>query len=624
MRSMAVLSSLILLVLALGPVGAQVADPVAEVNRQLSGLDLDGDGTAEIRGVRSIGAVREAEGSCLGTVLVAVQSRLLAPDRAEVGDWPLPEALATYAQDLADEGWRAVEVEMDLYDGARHQDGRTLLAVRRYVLALSKVFPDLAGVVLVGRFPEAQLVRQYNWRQRVPTVLHSGASNQEDFGGREVCRLRSRAELVAGRSDLPLADVDGKWEDLYRLGPDDLPNVMAVYPDAEPPAGQSAESDWPIGGPTAHVETGTDRFEDFFFINDGQYELTALPDGRMDLKLLDSARDQECSPADLSRGNPMAYPELLVSRIDTSHVALRPQSSVVDAQGDGLLNAGGLPREVIFPSPQQTPRGLDIWEPDPDLELRLLCEYFDRNHRYRKGAFSHDLRPASAAFELDSFMGEFRQARPDWADLSDASYDLNGDGATLDAVVEWLKRPAVLRAIAAHSDPWGATFKKADPERLAQVCGGTPWSWLRRENRLVPSLGATGKLDYAILRTLWQNGVLPDSASLYVHSGCEITMPAGAATLPYGDPSYAHWQGAEALLYYAKGLALVGRSKVFYDAPTGFAAQLGAGKTFGDAWRYYFDTEAAETDVAKVGGGIGRKRAYFWGVLGDWTLRVVG
>ena len=47
-----------------------------------------------------------------------------------------------------------------------------------------------------------------------------------------------------------------------------------------------------------------------------------------------------------------------------------------------------------------------------------------------------------------------------------------------------------------------------------------------------------------------------------------------------------------------------------------------AGKTFGETWAHYFEIESLAEDAEKVGGGIGRKRSYFWSVLGDWTLRL--
>ena len=96
----------------------------------------------------------------------------------------------------------------------------------------------------------------------------------------------------------------------------------------------------------------------------------------------------------------------------------------------------------------------------------------------------------------------------------------------------------------------------------------------------------------------------------------------GAKNRPYDHPAYGVRQGAESLLHFGNGLALVGRAKVFYDEPRGFAEALKKGRTFGMAWARYFAIESAAKSWDRVGGDIGRKRAYFWSVLGDWSLRL--
>ena len=98
--------------------------------------------------------------------------------------------------------------------------------------------------------------------------------------------------------------------------------------------------------------------------------------------------------------------------------------------------------------------------------------------------------------------------------------------------------------------------------------------------------------------------------------------PPGAERLAYDHPAYGVRQGAEALLFFGNGLALVGRSKVFYDEPRGFTDALREGATFGAAWARYFDVESRAGSWGEVGGDIGRKRAYFWSVLGDWSLKL--
>ncbi|MBI3920686.1 MAG: hypothetical protein HY318_04645 [Armatimonadetes bacterium] len=595
------------------------------LNKEFAGLDSNGDGQAEIHWVNSAGPDRNAHGRCIGSVLLIVEPRLVGETCGLRNDKlvSLRPALSTYANDLAREGWRVLVVTMQVYAGTSHQDGRTLLAMRRYVRRAREVVPDLTGVILIGSFPEAMLVRQYNWRQHTETVFNKGKPDEESFGGKRVHRLRSVAEMIAFRSDLPLADLDGRWEEAYHQRSENLASTLAIYPNSVLPPGEDPEGEWLLGGSTKYYETGTDRYEDFFFINDGHYASNPLPEGGTDLKPLDALRDEECSEADRHRANPLACPAVLVSRINAKHIALKPKSRVCGTHGEGLLAESGLPQEVTFATEKSTPGGVGVWERDPRLERRLLIDYFDRNHRYRCGQFQNQFRPAAISYGLGSAMPELLAASPRWKDFNDRGYDLQDDEASLVAAVQWLKRPARLRFIAAHSDPWGCNFKKTeDVAALEKECGGQPWSWIRRGNQLVPTLGATGKLDFAILRTLWQNDALPDQACFYLHSGCEAIAPGGAMRFPYNHPEYAYWQGAEALLFYGKGLALVGRSKVFYDFPTDFAKLLGEGKTFGEAWAHYFEVESAESDVRKVGGGIGRKRAYFWGVLGDWTLRL--
>ncbi len=487
-----------------------------------------------------------------------------------------------------------------------------MLALRRFLAAIRERVADFAGVVLVGDFPEAHLVRSYNWRKYTKLTINQGQPNEEQFEETEVHYLRTRAEPVAVRCELILADLDGNWEERYRQERREVPYAIAVFPDGEHPQ----------GGRTTHYETGTDSFEDFFWVNDGKFELRWLEDGSVEMVPLDALENDECPPADLRRPNPMARPEISVSRLNTRHIALRPKTDVVGANGEHLLSPDGLPQVVTFASAQDVPPWLGVWERDPVLERRLLVEYFERNHRYRSGKLAGTYFPASFSHGLGSGMGEVRSAVPSWTGFEQPGYDIQDKEATVAEAIRWLKRPALLRTLRAHSDPWGSTVEGSeDVAEIEQEAGGQPWSWVQEGNRLVPGLGkSTGKLDFAIFRTLWANQVLPDSANMWLHIGCDGISPAAAERLPYSDPEYGYWQGAEGLVYYCNGLVLVGRAKVFYDEPREFCVVLGTGRTWGDAWRRYFDVESAAADVDAVGGGIGRKRAYFWSLLGDWTL----
>ncbi len=536
---------LLVTICALLPVSAfcSLAEAVDTAGPEFSLHDMNADGYAEIRAIRDLRITRTPEGENRGGVLVIVEPRLLREGpRSEVPLGDLRPALETYADDLALEGWEAAIVSMQVYDGPVHQDGRTLLAVREYLRRIRELAPDLAGAVLVGSFPEAVLVRQYNWRQHRKTVLRKGGPDEEKFGDEAVYRVRSVPELVAGRGEIVLADLDGKWEDLYHIGPEQLPWVMAVYPGAEPPDEDARLDTWLNGGPTSEYETGTKTFTDFFFVNDGRYESTP-EGGGINLALRDDLQDDECSDADKQRGNPMARPEIVVSRINALHIGLRPKRDLRGVNGEGLLDENGRPQTVTFADPKDVPRGLSVWERDPATERQLLLEFFRRNHRYRHGEFSDHLRPAAAAYGLSNPMGSLCKARADWSSLDHTGYECIGDDADLASVVRWLARPAVLRAVRAHSDPWGSSFKKVeDAADLEEACGGQAWAWTRRDNTLVPTLGKAGKLDSAPLRTLWQNGVLPDTANLFLHSGCDITRPGGVAQHAYNHSEYGYWQ----------------------------------------------------------------------------------
>ncbi len=566
-------------------------DPLADRCKKFSPYDSNGDGIAEIASLAPIEGRSGGEKAPL--LLVLVEARLLA-------DESLLPSLRRYAEDLVADGWDPRLVSAHLYSGDRHQDGRTLLAVREFLRAVRDARPNLRGAVLVGSFPEALLVRMYNWRKKGPLTLHKGKANERKFET-PVDFVSTAPEIVAHRCELILADLDGRWEDLYREERQRVPTLLAAFPGVVPPK----------GGISTDFEVGSRSFEDFFFVNDGRYETSEILGPQSEtvalrFQPLDELQDSEGSAEDLRRKNPIARPDIVVSRINARGIALKPRGE--------LLDSSGKPQRAKF---ADAPK--DLWEPDPTLERRLLVEYFERNHRFRQGEFAKQFLPASVAFKLGSGRGAVTRASGEWI----------GEGhhlpkASVLDLVEWLRRPAVLRDVRAHSDRAGSVFDKADAERILTACGSTPWDWTRKGDEYVPSLdrSAKGKADFVLYRTLWENRVLPDGASFYYHTGCESISPQHAEDRPYNHSEYGRKQGAESILFYAQGLALVGRSKVFYDAPRGFYEALAEGRTFGEAWARYFEIESEAKSAEEVGGGIGRKRTYFWSVLGDWTLRL--
>jgi hypothetical protein len=454
----------------------------------------------------------------------------------------------------------------------------------------------MAGAVLVGHFPDALLVRTCNWRRNEPLQLLRKDGTPQAIAA-ATTNVRCVPEIVAHRCDVVLADLDGDWEGVYVPGPASLPSVTAVFGDTVPDA----------GGATVAMATGELKVVDVFHVRDG----AAVVDAEAFAVRLDAAdRDHECAARDRALGNALAQPELAVSRIDAHGIALSPDPRGLDVAG----------RPTAFASEGQ---GGAAWHADPALELQLLIEYFDRNHVYRTQPLPAERRrPAAIANGLGSGLAALRAADPAWREFSTDGYDVHQD-PSLVSLLQWLQLPAVLRTMRVHSDPWGGAFAGCAAAELTRAAG-LPWHWQREGDQLVPSWQAhcAGRADFAFYRTLWQHQLLGDNAYLLIHTGCEALSPPGCVEHAYDDDAYGQRAHAESLLFFTPCLAIVGRAKVFYDEPRGFAEALGAGETFGRAWQRYFAVEGAAATWGEVGDDIGRKRAYFWSLVGDWTLRL--
>ena len=587
---------------------ATTTDPVAAICAKFVRFDHNGDDQVEIAGVTPV----HAAGDAGPRMLVLVESHLLG---MAAGPLDLRAKLRRLVDDLAAEGQRAVLLDVELGVSAMHQDGRYVLALRELLRAFARD-NELAGALLVGRFPDAYLVRTCNWRRHDEVKLRSGQADEVKHIGHY---LRRVPEAVAHRADIVLSDLDGRWEDVYVQPRTRLATTLALFADKIPAS----------GGEVIDLEHGSVTYEDFFHVSDGKLEVHELlgTDGVVrghSVFADDHCGDHECSATDRASPNVMARPDILVSRMDAHGIAMRARTDIVGVSGEGLLDDAGKPQAVAFGDAKQVPDWRSLWQLDPVLERQLLADYLDRNHAYRTRQVEVAWRPTSIAHGLGSGFREMSHAASDWLPGDKELSDVH-QHATLASVARWLAYPAVLRTLRAHSDAWGSVFERAELNTLTAELNGPAWSWSREGKRLVPSLKSAcggGKLDWHLLHTLWQNGAVASSPSFYHHTGCEGISPPGSARLPYDHANYGLRQGAESLLFFGNGLALVGRAKVFYDEPRGFAQALAEGKTFGAAWAGYFEIEATAASWAQVGGDIGRKRAYFWSVLGDATLRL--
>jgi hypothetical protein len=606
------------------PTGFQ--DPLPGIIESFQKYDFDRDGIDEINSLRlwpqelpaaDAGHSDSQDREAGRVVFVLVEGRVLRSiDSAPSQSKELTQGLRTFLNDLAREGFTPRLIECDLYAGPRHQDGLTLLALRRMLQTVRQSLP-LEGVVLVGSFPEASLVRRWIWRREGWDVTIAGRSysgaNQQPF-------LRIVPELIAPRADIVLADLDGNWEQIYRAEPQELESIEALP--------TNPNDTWPTDGMefvSTQFNDQRSKFEDFFWIQDDQYERLPSEPGQLRLRLRIEQAHPEISESDRQQPNPMARPDLRVSRINPRHVAVMPAPQFRDVKGKNWLADDGRPQAV---ESRERLNPVSSWRRDEAFEQRLLVEYFARNHEFRTAHQPEQRRTASACFgggligaaDLNRYLAE---AVEQWE--PSVSYD----NASLHDFVEFAATPARLKGISAHSSPWNSEFGSGyDPQALELAVGGRPWRWreeaIEGGYRYVPSLiGQGGTADAYVFRSLYASGRLRSvGGSLIIHNGCEVNTPEGAGQFPYNDPRYgsaAGFQNAESILFFLNGVALASRSKTFYDTPRGFPAALRSGP-FGAGWQAYFDTEAQDASLPAT--VASNKRTYPWSILGDWTLRV--
>lgn len=607
LQSRTALLALSILLLSTSAASAAGLTELDKICKRFTGYDQNRDRQIEIASIRPI--VQSTRSG--PRVLMLVEDRLL---QKQPGAEDLHPYLERWAADLEAEGCRAEVVSVALAKSKIHQDGRYVLALREFLRAVNGE-SRLTAVVLVGHFPDASLVMYINRRNKRDVTFRKNTPLAKKYPeGTRV--LERKPSWTSPKADIVLADLFGNWEKVYVQPKTSLPSITAVYDKKIPPT----------GGPCIDMEEKTVEYEDFFHIADGVLRIRKLPakkDGESPavLTIDDSVKSHECSSDDKRAPNPLAVPDILVSRIDARGVAINPRPVPVGPQRTTLLDSSGKPQMVNFPRGQKVPNpNEDIWMPDERFERKLLAEYFDRNHNYRTGNAKIAWRPSSIAYELRSGYRNMLLAAKDWEKSDSKLANVDGETTLVD-FIDWMEYPAVLRTVRAHSFPFGSKFHKTDYQKIEQRVNGPIWAWVKKGNKLVPSLAGTsagGMLNWNLLRTLYENGLVAPEPSFYHHIGCNIVTPPGVEKYAYDDPRYGRLQAAESLLFFGNGLALVGRAKVYNDEPRGFTQELAKGRTFGQAWAKYYQVESQDPNIHPVS----RKRAYYWSVLGDCTLRL--
>lgn len=601
---------------------AAAQSPLADAVRTFAPFDLDGDGRPELRKLEWAGMAGALDKPL---VVVLVEGDVWRYRRhsfdypANSHSFSLKADLLRFRDDIAAEGHCVVLLAADVHSGPPHQDGRTVLAIRRLFQRLHGVAP-MQAAVLVGHFPDAMLVRTCNWRRNEVLTLpgRDGRPVAIDAG---TTNVRAVPEIVAHRCDLVLADLDGDWERCYVPGPTTLKSAWASFGASVPERGGSCQA----------LQVGEIPVTDVFHVRDGAAFADAAA---FTLHLAPEDRDHEVGAAERMRSNPLALPEIAVSRIDARGAGWNPGLNAFEFVFEGVasetnLTVGSLSsmetRPAIQPRWGAGPATPPEWSPNArgreSEHIAHLSRYFGRNHTFRTRPTSPERhRPASISHGLGSGFAALRAADPTWAEFAEPGYDVH-TGADLLELFHWLQRPAVLRTLRAHSDPWHAAFAATDPDALQRELG-LPWHWVKDGERFVPSWHdhRGGRADHVFWRAVGAKEGM-GGPFLLLHTGCEALSPP-RSDLPYDDPEYGKFGHAESILFFTECVAMLGRAKVFYDEPREFAEVLGKGGTIGDAWKRYFELESQATNWDEVGGDIGRKRAYFWSIVGDCTLRL--
>lgn len=552
-------------------------------------------------------------------VVVLIDRRILKIE----GDQPTREALhlslETYKRDLIADGILSKFIIADLYNGPSHKDGQIVIAIRRFFQEIKKTYTEFEGAVLVGNFPEASILRRVIWTPR-----RSGKR-----------KLYIEPELISERSDVVLADLSGKWETLYRQFPFHTEQIIAV-PDEETQlkAWHEGEEIKPGIFTSSEFEIGNSPlYRDVFYLDEATYQVLMhqeSPAKRLRIQVSDTDRNPEIGFFDQFQLNKIAKPEIAVSRINAFHIARNPDPNLKGTDGKGFLSPDGGPISVKGLQHREkatSDEGKNLFtKVDLDFERKLYIDYFRKNHAHRIGSFS--LLPFRAAvisgsedFDPNSYLPSLTEAS------ENLQTPLTFPHADLVDYVRFLKMPAVLKFIIAHSSAKNSDFKENRNEMaLLQAVGGNPLRWVTNysKSELEPSfVGYWKKADIFLYRAIWRlNGYSEAGASIMIHSGCNVNSVSETQTVPYTSEQYGVWSNAEGILFFTNAIVLFSRAKTFNDFPKGFLEgfKKSPQATLGTCWFSYYDYESKNLRVSKK--NIARKKAYFWSLLGDWTLRL--
>jgi|GEM_PF-2108681 len=511
----------------IGVLSASKAQTIYDVTRPFKNYDMNGDGIVEIIDLAPyMGTGQDFILPYGKVVTILLEERLI---HQTIANNQFPEfdlSLRTFMEDLKHEGYIPNILTVKLHTGPG-QDGRTVLAIREFFKSVKSKYPNFQGAMLVGAFPSASINNKAIWKMGEKLSIDPG----------------SVRGLYGDRGDIILGDLNGNWANLYRQT--QTIEALDVQFSQAPLEGATAV------GTLLRRQSYTHR--DFFFIDDSNYMTASISPPSIGLRVSYNRLHPELAAEDRLQSNPIARPEISISRINARDIA---------------YNSAGVR--------------------DSRLEIQLLVEYFDRNHKHRIGGTNPTAYRGAAighSFGSGWILNHFSNSNPSF------SAGFFKDDASLAEYKDWFKKPAILRGIMAHANAVGTDFT-----------GGS----------------ATANFH----KTIWEEKALKDAGSHFViHGGCFVNSPVSPNETSF--MTHGLGQNSESILFYMNSLAVMSRAKEFNDyIPNGFTETFAGNSnaTFGDGWKQYFTSMGAA--AYNTNDPYQFKRSYFWGVQGDWSLRL--
>ncbi|MBI3232977.1 MAG: hypothetical protein HYZ42_02880 [Bacteroidetes bacterium] len=539
-------------------------------------------------------------------VIVLIEKRILQPVSGLGSSDDIAPRLTRLKADLLAEGKHCRFIEVEFNQTTADRDGLKILALRAFLREVRTIYGSFKGCILIGSFPEATIVRRLVWAPRFNNMSINGRVNSSG------ANFLAIGDKGYSRTDLPLMDLNGNWDNLYQKNytgksilaiPDSTTMRRNWYNVQMVTAGQFSST---------FYQVNDKLWKDVFYIDDTKYTLPAgaslpaannYPTGPLlTLNLSPECANPEISSVDRSLVNPIAIPDIHISRINAKPVAVNPSS---------------VQQRVWYIQYQY----------DPLIERKLLNEYLDMNHRFRTNGMTQVKKGmalmTSSDFNASGYKSEIETKLPP-SIFTHQGY-LNNGGSVIN-YVDFIKQPHIVKAFIAHSDEWGSTIPgRYDVAQLATLAG-SPITNTKdaTTGRLSANHASQGdRADYCLHRTLWQNHKLDqDTAGVYVHGGCFVNSMNSALENPVDSVTmFDTTTMAESLLFFLNNLAVVCRNTDYNDFPYEFFAGLTVrGSTLGDAYKNIYTADANNAGLNLI--STEKKRSYNWSMLGDWTIKL--